>query len=312
MNTEKRILVIGSLNMDMVIPMKRMPMSGETVMGESITHIPGGKGANQACAAGKLGGNVTMLGCVGNDGFGTELLENLRLAGTDVSHIDRIDGVSTGIAVIYVDAKGNNSIVVVPGTNGRCDTDYLKENDILIQESDYVLFQMEIPQEAVFYGITRARELGKTIILNPAPAPDGIPDEILRKIDYITPNETEAAKLAGIEGISLDDMKEAASRLRQRGVGNVLITLGSQGVMLVNEEGFQIFPARKVEAVDTTAAGDCFNGAFVTGLAEGMSPEEAIMFGNLTSSIAVTRKGAQTSIPERNEVERESVSWRDR
>ncbi len=299
----KKILVIGSLNMDMVIKMEKMPLSGETILCDNINHMPGGKGANQAYAIGKLGGDVSMLGCVGNDQLGTKLLENLSLAGIDISRISRIEKMSTGMAVIYVDAEGNNSIVVVPGTNSKCDIDYLKENDDLIKESDYIVFQMEIPHDAIFYAIARAKELGKTVILNPAPAPEYIPDQILAQIDYITPNEIEAVKMAGIEGSSMDDIKKAAECLLKKGVKNILVTIGSRGTMLVNGEQCKIFPARKVEAVDTTAAGDCFNGAFVTGLAEKMSLEEAITFGNLSSSIAVTRKGAQSSIPERCEVE---------
>lgn len=299
----KKILVIGSLNMDMVIPIEQMPLKGETILGGNITHIPGGKGANQACAVGKLGGDVVMLGCVGDDQFGKALCENLMRAGVDVSHVGKVEQVPTGIAVILVDAEGSNSIVVAPGTNSKCDVQYLKDYDEILKDCDFVIFQMEIPKDAIWYGIFRAKELGKTVILNPAPVPEFIPEEILQKIDYITPNEVEAVKLAGLEGDSLEVIEEAAGRLLQKGIVNVLVTLGSRGVMLMKEGYCEVFPARKVDAVDTTAAGDCFNGAFAVGLAEGMAVEEAIAFGNLASSIAVTRKGAQSSIPARSEVD---------
>lgn len=299
----KKILVIGSLNMDMVIPIEQMPLKGETILGGNITHIPGGKGGNQACAVGKLGGDVVMLGCVGDDQFGKDLCENLMRAGVDVSHVGKVEQVPTGIAVILVDAEGSNSIVVAPGTNSKCDVQYLKDYDEILKDCDFVIFQMEIPKDAIWYGIFRAKELGKTVILNPAPVPEFIPEEILQKIDYITPNEVEAVKLAGLEGDSLEVIEEAAGRLLQKGIANVLVTLGSRGVMLMKEGYCEVFPARKVDAVDTTAAGDCFNGAFAVGLAEGMAVEEAIAFGNLASSIAVTRKGAQSSIPARSEVD---------
>ena len=300
---KERILIIGSLNMDMVIEMKRMPLKGETVLGNTLAYIPGGKGANQAFAAGMLGGNAVMLGCVGKDSLGDRLRENMKKSGTDTAGIAQTENASTGMAVIYVDDGGDNSIVVLSGANGACDVQYLKNNDELIRESSYIVFQMEIPAEAVYYGIRRAKELGKTVILNPAPAPDYLPDDILSKIDYLTPNETELLKLTGKAEFSEENIREGAQELLQKGVQNVLVTLGDKGVMLVNRAGINLYPTRKVNAVDTTAAGDCFNGAFVVGLAEGMSQKEAIRFANTASSIAVTRKGAQSSIPDRREVE---------
>lgn len=300
---KKRILIIGSLNMDMVIEMKRMPLTGETVLGEGIDYIPGGKGANQAYAVGKLGGNAAMLGCVGDDSLGSKLINNLALGGTDASCVSKIGEKPTGMAIIYVDEEGNNSIVVVAGANGACDIEYLKRNDELIAGSDYIIFQMEIPYETIFYGIRRAKELGKTVILNPAPAPDTLPEDIWSKIDYLTPNETEALLLGGVTDTSMEGIKCAARKLLEKGVGSVLVTIGEKGVLFVNDKEEAIYPARKVEAVDTTAAGDCFNAAFVTGLAEGMPISRAIFFANMASSIAVGRKGAQSSIPSRREVD---------
>lgn len=299
------VLIIGSLNMDMVIEMKAMPKVGETVLARTLNYIPGGKGANQAYAAGRLGERVAMLGCVGADASGTALLESIAESGTDVSRVRRVETEPTGTAVIYVNENGNNSIAVVSGANGSCDIEYLKQNDALIAESSYVILQLEIPYETVFYAIRRASELGKTVILNPAPAPspEEIPEDIWEKIDYITPNETELLKLSGQETMSIENVKKGARLLRQRGVKNILVTLGDKGVLLYDGAQEQMFPARKVDAVDTTAAGDCFNGAFVTGLAEGKSVAEAILRANTASSLAVTRKGAQSSIPTRQEVE---------
>lgn len=296
------ILIIGSLNMDMVMNMDRMPVIGETVLGNDFTHIPGGKGANQACAAGMLGGRAKMLGCVGRDESGNMLIQNLKESGVDVSGI-RISDRFTGTASIYVNESGDNSIVVIPGANYSCDINYLKEMDEAFQESTYVLLQMEIPEEAVYYAVRRAKELGKTVILNPAPAPNSIPDEILSMVDYLTPNETELLKLSGQMGEDIGSIEMGAREMMRRGVKHVIVTLGKQGCMLLSGNRKECFPARNVNSVDTTAAGDCFNGAFAVGLSEGMSAGDAICFANLASSIAVTRKGAQNSLPTREEVE---------
>lgn len=299
----KKILIIGSLNMDMVIGMKDMPVVGETVLGGNPTYIPGGKGANQAYAVGSLGGNAAMLGCLGNDSHGRALLENMKKSGIDCSGLSMLEQYPTGMAVIYVNEEGNNSIVVISGANRACDVEYLKAYDEMICASDYVIFQMEIPCETVFYGIGRAKELGKTVILNPAPAPENLPDEILAKVDYLTPNETEIVKITGKPDETMENIQMGAQELFRKGVKNILVTLGSQGAMLVNEEGVHRYPTKKVDPVDTTAAGDCFNAAFVVGLSEGMTDAEAIQFANTASCIAVTRNGAQSSIPTREEVE---------
>lgn len=299
----KHILVIGSLNMDLSITMGRMPAVGETVMGEELTYNLGGKGANQAYAVGRLGGQVKMLGCVGRDQFGAGQRESLAACGVDVSGLRESEALPTGTAVIYVDAAGSNSIVVVAGANQACDTQYLKENDHLFQWCDYVLMQMEIPMSAIAYAAGRARELGKTVILNPAPAPDLIPAELLSCVDYLTPNETELMKLSGVTGDGMEAVRQGAKALMEQGLGRVVVTLGEEGALLADGDGFRTYPARKAEAVDTTAAGDCFNGAFVVALAEGMSEDEAIRFANAASSMAVTKKGAQSSIPSREELE---------
>lgn len=296
---KKGILVIGSLNMDLSIDLAKMPVTGETILGRGIAYKAGGKGANQACAAGKLGGRVRMLGGVGQDEFGQKLVKSLSESGVETDYIKESRDLPTGTAVIYVDDNGDNSIVVIPGANMACDIEYLKEQDEQFHWCDYVVLQMEIPYEAVWYSVKRAKELGKMVILNPAPAPDEIPEEILSLVDYLTPNETE---IIALNGKSKDDIREGAEKLLSRGVSNVIATLGDRGALLVNRYGETFYPARKVVSVDTTAAGDCFNGAMVAALAEGQSEAEAILFANIASSIAVTRKGAQESLPIREEV----------
>lgn len=302
----RKILIVGSLNMDMVIEMKHMPLVGETVLGSSLTYVPGGKGANQAYAVGKFGGKAFMLGCVGEDSFGDVLINNIKMGGADCSNILKAEHKATGIAVIYVNEEGDNSIVVTSGANEACDKEYLKEHEVLFKECDYVMFQMEIPKEAVYYGIKIAKELGKTVILNPAPALDFIPDDVLDKIDYLTPNETELLKLANKTDYaqqSIEDIEAAASILLEKGVKNLLVTLGEKGAYFFNKNEKYLCLARKVEAIDTTAAGDCFNAAFVTALSKGKREKEAIIFANMASSLAVMRKGAQSSIPELAEIE---------
>lgn len=300
---DKSILIIGSLNMDMAIRMRRMPVVGETVMGDAISYSAGGKGANQACAAGRLGKGVKMLGCVGDDELGGRLKQGLAASGVDISGLKIDPEAPTGMASIYVDSEGKNSIVVLPGANASCDIPYIESMDGALAECDYLLLQMEIPADAVYHAIRRGKELGKTVILNPAPAPECIPGEVLAMIDYLTPNETELSKLAGVLGTGLEAVREGAGRLLEKGVKNVLVTMGNQGCFFASQDRAGLYPAREVEPVDTTAAGDCFNGAFAVALAEGRTAEEAIRFANRASSITVTRKGAQDSLPAREEVE---------
>lgn len=298
-----KVLVVGSLNMDAVIEMEQMPLTGETILGKKLTFIPGGKGANQACAAGKLGEDTLMLGSVGMDEHGDTQKEVLQEAKVNVNSLKRSEEENTGMAFIYVDKDANNSIVVIQGANKTCSVDYLKQEDEKFKECEIILLQMEIPAESVYYTIKRGKELGKTIILNPAPAPEGLPDDIWPMIDYITPNETEVMKLSNTECETQEEIEKAAKELLKKGVKNVLVTLGGEGSMLVTSENTTVYPSRKVKAVDTTAAGDCFNGAFAVALSEGKSVGDAILFANAASSIAVTRKGAQTAIPDRSETE---------
>lgn len=298
------VLVIGSLNMDIVISMRQMPLVGETILGNDLSYIPGGKGANQAYAIGNLGGHVTMLGCVGADDFGNTLLESLSKAGVDITHMRRVSHTTTGTACIYVDEKGHNSIVVVTGANQYCDVEYLKTKRHLFEQADYILLQMEIPYETVEYAVDLAAEVGAKVILNPAPAPDRLPASLLKKLDYVTPNETELSKLGGQRDTSLDSLHAAAQEMLHAGVKNLIVTLGPQGCRHYTPEGYSEVPAFAVEnPADTTAAGDCFNGAFVLGLSEGMSVQDALVFANGASSLSVTKKGAQQSIPTRQQTD---------
>ncbi len=298
---KKKILVIGSLNIDQSIHVKEMPLEGQTIMGENLVFAAGGKGANQACAAGRLGADVTMLGCVGDDDFGRMQMESLRQAGVDISKLKVTKDAATGTAVIYVNERGNNCIVVAAGANQECDTAYLKENEKLFQEYEYILLQMEIPYDAVYYAIRQGKKAGCKVVLNPAPAPDSMPEDIWDKLHFITPNETELMGLTGMPVSDQEEIKKAAESLLAKGVENVLVTMGEKGVMVVNKAGAVVYPARTCSPVDTTAAGDTFNGGLLTALAEGRSVEEACRFGNTASSITVTRKGAQSSIPDREE-----------
>lgn len=296
----KGILVIGSLNMDLSMRVREFPLKGETILADSLSYSCGGKGANQACACAKLGGNVTMLGCLGCDDFGNKLCDNLKNIGVDISQIKRVEEIGTGVAIINVTDLGDNNIVVVPGANLKCDVSYLKENDELFQSCDFILLQMEIPHDAVEYAIRRGKELGKTVILNPAPAPIFFNQDVLSLVDYITPNETELQVLIKVKLM----IKESMMRLKELGIPNVLVTLGEKGVAYINDDEMAIMPAFPADVVDTVSAGDCFNGALVVALAEDKNLEDALAFANAASSLAVTRIGAQESIPFRNEVDK--------
>lgn len=298
----KKILVVGSLNMDTTIEVPHMPKPGETLSGKSIRLVPGGKGANQAYAAGKLGGRVTMAGAVGDDSFGQALRENLEKVGVSTEPVEVLSGVPTGQAYITVDESGENSIIIIAGTNGEVTPAMAGQWTASLEEADIVLLQFEIPLETVQYVKERAVELGKTVIVDPAPARTDVPEEFWKGISYIKPNETELAILTGKEAATREELCRGAKEMLEKGVENVLVTLGGDGCLLVNRDTEEFFPAEKVKAVDTTAAGDCFTAAFALGLARGWEVREAIAFGQKASAIAVTRKGAQSSVPDASEI----------
>ena len=297
-----KVVVIGSLNMDLVTRAPRLPKGGETLMGQSFCTIPGGKGANQAVAAARLGAKVSMVGCVGSDAYGQQLRGALLAEGIDCQSVSVVDG-SSGVALIVVDDNSQNAIVIVPGANGALGPDVLDRFDEVLRSADVVICQLEVPDATVGHALKRGRELGKTVILNPAPASRPLPADWYACIDYLIPNESEAAVLSGVTVDSLETAEAAATQLLAAGAGKVIVTLGAQGLMFANGASFQHFPAPQVKAVDTTAAGDTFVGGFAAALADGKSEVEAIRFGQVAAALSVTRAGAQPSIPTLLEVQ---------
>ena len=302
MNKKSRITVIGSSNTDMVVMTSHFPAPGETILGGEFLMNAGGKGANQAVAAAKCGGEVFFIGKVGQDIFGENAVKNIQKEGIDVSGISTDPDAASGVAQIIVDKKGENSIVVAPGANlklNRSDIDHVIE---LIEQADIVLMQLEIPVDTILYTAKKAHKLGKKVILNPAPA-TSLPDELFEYLYMITPNESETELLTGIKVTDQSSATKAAEVLKKRGVENVIITMGSKGAFVSTDNVNEIVPSYEVKAVDTTAAGDCFNGVLAVGLGKGMDIIESVRFANRAASIAVTRAGAQVSLPTRAEVE---------
>lgn len=294
------VLIIGSTNIDISASMERFPVKGETLLGKEIGYRYGGKGANQACALGKLGADTTFLTCVGDDSHGHEMVAYLKSVGVNMDRVKYSPSRGTGTAIINVDDRGDNTIVVIQGANLDCDVAYIRANEDCFRSCDYVLLQMEIPFDAIEEAIRLAAKYEKKVILNPAPASNRINKDLYKFITYMTPNEVEVKVMSGKDG----DLEESAAELMRLGVQNVLVTLGSEGATLFPAGAKRIHvPACKVDAVDTVAAGDCFNGAFVTALDRGDSEKEAMEFANRASAIAVTRRGAQESIPTKEELE---------
>lgn len=305
----KNIVVIGSLNIDFVIEVDKMPLPGETVLGKSFTLVPGGKGANQAYAIGKLGANVSMIGAIGNDEYGETLLENLNSVHVDTTNITKINDTNTGCAFINVDSNGENNIVVIGGANKKLTTDIIDNNIDTINTADIIVIQLEIPINVVNYVAKLAKQKKKLVILDPAPACSNLPDELFENVDIIKPNETEIQILSGMKTNTEEEKVEAAKFLIQKGVKTVIITLGEKGSLLVTKNKIEKFYSPKVEAIDTTAAGDSFTAALAKSLLEDKNIEDAIKYAHIVSSITVTKKGAQTSIPNPNEIEKFLNDW---
>jgi ribokinase len=297
-----KVVVIGSLNMDLVTRAPRLPRGGETLIGESFATVSGGKGANQAVAAARLGAQVSMVGCVGSDAYGEQLRGALLAEQIDCQAVSTVDD-SSGVALIVVDDNSQNAIVIVAGANGALTAEVIDRFDAVLQAADVIICQLEVPDATVGHALKRGRELGKTVILNPAPASRPLPADWYASIDYLIPNESEAAALSGVPVDSLASAETAASRLISLGAGKVIITLGAQGSLFANGKGFEHFPAPKVKAVDTTAAGDTFVGGFAAALAAGKSEVDAIRFGQVAAALSVTRAGAQPSIPTLSDVQ---------
>ncbi len=299
-----RIAVIGSLNMDLVVRAHRIPKPGETIVVAGDLHlISGGKGANQAYASAMLGAEVSMVGRVGDDMFGEQLITSLKKAGVDTHHITRDSDAPTGIAMIVVEEGGQNSIVVSSGANGHVSPPDVSRAEAVIRSASLILLQLEIPLPTVIKAAQVAKHQGIKVVLNPAPAQQ-LPAELLSLTDILIPNETEAAMLSGCDVGTDDGIRQAAARLYQSGVKTVIMTRGSRGASLITENEIVHFPAFSVEPVDTTAAGDAFVGSFAVALAEGRSTSEAVMYGNAAGALASTKSGAQPSMPGRDDLDK--------
>ncbi|NQU81777.1 MAG: ribokinase [Bacteroidetes bacterium] len=296
-----KIVVIGSTNTDMVIKTSHLPLPGETILGGEFLINPGGKGANQAVAASRLGGDVAFISKTGNDIFGEQSVENLRREGVNTENIVVDPENPSGVALITVDSRAENCIVVAPGSNMTLKPDDIDKAIKQIEMADIVLLQLEIPIETVEYTAQIAFRNEKRVILNPAPA-QKLSDSILKTIYILTPNETEAEILTGVKVTNTDTAKKAAQILLKKSVEIVIITMGANGAFVHTNSLSELIPAPEVKAVDTTAAGDTFNGALAVAVSEGFNIREAVQFANKAASIAVTRLGAQTSTPYRSEV----------
>ena len=302
MKTAGNLVVLGSINADHILNLESFPTPGETVTGNQYQVAFGGKGANQAVAAGRSGANIAFIACTGDDDTGERVRKQLASDNIDIAPVSVVAGESTGVALIFVNAEGENVIGIHAGANAALTTERVEAQRAIIAGAEALLMQLESPVESVLAAAKIAHENHTTVVLNPAPA-RVLSDELLALVDIITPNETEAEKLTGIRVENDDDAARAAKVLHEKGIGTVIITLGSRGVWAsVNGEGRRV-PGFRVKAIDTIAAGDTFNGALVTALLEGKVMDDAIRFAHAAAAIAVTRKGAQPSVPWRKEID---------
>ena len=291
----KNICVIGSLNMDLVVNVDTMPKPGQTIIGSNFKEVPGGKGANLAVAMARLNGNVSMIGKVGEDGFGQTLINSLKNDKVDTTYIQTAKG-ATGVALITVDKNAQNSIVVSPGANFEVKEDDIDNNIEAIKNSDIVVLQLETPLNTIKYALNKAKELNKYTILNPAPAVK-LDDEIIKNVDLLTPNETELEIISGVSIETEEDIQKAAQIMIEKGVKELIVTLGSKGSLYINKEKSMFKKAYKVEAVDTTAAGDSYTGALAVALSNDKTIEEAMDFASKVGALSVLKEGAQSSLP---------------
>jgi len=296
------VVVVGSLNMDLVVRVPHMPAPGETILGANFQTIPGGKGANQAVAAARMGARVTMIGCVGNDDFGKTLVDNLTRESIDVSNISIAPDAATGIAMITVDENGQNSIVVASGANMELTAEDIRAAWKKIEDIDIVVMPLEVSLECIEEAATLAKKSSAKVVLNPAPAQE-LSEKLLSKVDILIPNESETALLTGLEVNTLEEAEIAAKKLQSKGVDTVILTLGARGAMLIAENtDAQIFSSYPTNVVDTTAAGDAFVATLTFGVSSGVPIKEAIQLANASGALAVSKIGAQPSLPTKSEV----------
>ncbi|MBD2865772.1 ribokinase [Paenibacillus oceani] len=296
-----RIVIVGSLNMDLVISMEQMPKVGETVQAQSIHYIPGGKGANQAVGCSRLGAQIDMIGAVGGDPFGDQIIGQMKRHGVNTEHISVLEGVSTGTATIF-HTRQDNCIAIVAGANEHCSADQVSSCESLIRQADLLLVQLEIPLESVRQALTIARSAGVKTVLNPAPAKP-LPDELLQLVDLLTPNETEFAALSGAEPDSEAAWQQSMTDWERRHGHKVVVTRGAAGSSYLDDSGALVtVPALTVSVVDTTGAGDSFNAALSYGLALGWTLHQAVSFAGKAASLSVTKFGAQDGMPKLDEV----------
>ncbi|MBK8222158.1 MAG: ribokinase [Candidatus Obscuribacter sp.] len=296
----QKVIVVGSLSMDLVLTVPRLPLVGETIKGDSFSNFVGGKGNNQALAAAKLGASVSMLGLLGKDNYGDIVLGNLQQNNVDCRHMLRTDKTGTGIANIWVGPAGENVIVIIPNANGALSPQLVEENKAIFDDAAVLLLQLEIPLETVTRAAHLARECGVKVILNPAPAPaDGkLPAELLGCVDIIVPNETEAMLITGINPDTEENALRCAEKLLAMGPGTVVLTLGARGALIVEQSGnHQFISSFQVKVVDSTAAGDAFLGAMAAGLADNLTAGQAVKQGCAAGALACTRAGAAPSLP---------------
>ncbi len=298
------VLVFGSINMDLVACVPHLPLPGETLTGKEFSTIPGGKGANQAVAAARLGVPTHLVGRVGGDSFGQDLIAGLKESGVKCDRIQIDSSTSSGIALIEVEDSGENRIVIIAGANGEVKPQDVEQLLDLLPTAQVLLLQLEIPLAAVCAAAKAAHQSGVLVMLDPAPAPSSLPSDLYPLIDILTPNQVEAGQLVGFPVEDQATAEKAAGVLRSRGVKTVIIKLGAQGCLCATAEGNRWIPAFSVSVVDTTAAGDAFNGGVAAALAEGLSLQQALTWGTATGALSVTQSGAQPSLPNREELMR--------
>jgi ribokinase len=296
------ITVLGSYNTDLIVSLERLPRPGETILGGQFQTAAGGKGANQAVAAARAGGQISFIARVGQDSFGDRAIAALRDDGIDVSHVSRDVRSPSGVALILVGQEGENSIAVASGANARLATSHVRQARQAIEAAEILLLQLETPMPSIEAAVRIAARCGTRVILNPAPA-RALSDELLRRVSILTPNESEAEMLTGIRQSGIAAAEKAALKLRRRGVQTVIVTLGALGAFVASDAGTAFVRGFKVKAVDTTAAGDTFNGALAVALTEGQPLEKAVQFANAAAAISVTRVGAQASAPTRKAID---------